>query len=96
VGHRTKHGDENMAARQKSIIEMPDTDEPVPTPRGQAAQPETGQFRLQVDRQTKGSYVTYEAAERAGLVIKHAHPVLQVAVYDTVGEVNRILEVSKT
>jgi hypothetical protein len=29
--------------------------------------------------------LTYEAAEQSGLVIKQAHPVLQVAVYDTIG-----------
>ena len=85
-----------MAARQKTIIEMPDADEPMQLPRGQAKQPETGQFLLQVDRQTKASYVTYEVAEEAGLVIKQGHPILQVAVYDTVGGVNKILEVPKS
>jgi len=53
---------------------------------------EGGRFRLQVDRQTKGSYATYEAAEKAGLVIKKEHPFLQVAVYDGVESVNRIVE----
>ena len=41
-----------------------------------------GRFRLQVDRQTKASYATWEAAEKAGLAIKKGHPILQVAVYD--------------
>ena len=84
-----------MAARQITIIKTSDADEPPPTPRGQGRQPETGQFRLQVDRQTKASYETYEAAERAGLVVKQAHPILQVAVYDTLGGINKILEVPK-
>jgi hypothetical protein len=84
-----------MAARQRTIIETSDADEPVPTPRGQGKQPETGQFRLQVDRQTKASYATYEAAEQAGLVVKQANPILQVAVYDALGGVNKILEVPK-
>jgi hypothetical protein len=53
---------------------------------------ERGRFRLQVDRQTKGSYATYEAAQKAGLVIKKEHPVLQVAVYDGVESVNKIIE----
>jgi hypothetical protein len=48
--------------------------------------------RLQVDRQTKGSYATYEAAEKVGLVIKKEHPILQVAVYDGVESVNKIIE----
>jgi hypothetical protein len=45
-----------------------------------------------VDRQTKGSYATYEGAEKAGLVIKKEHPMLQVAVYDGVEGVNKIIE----
>jgi hypothetical protein len=51
-----------------------------------------GRFRLQVDRQTKNSYATYEAAEKVGLEIKKEHPILQVAVYDGVESVNKIIE----
>ena len=51
-----------------------------------------GRFRLQVDRQTKASYATYEAAEQAGLGIKKEHPILQVAIYDGVESVNKIIE----
>ena len=49
---------------------------------GRRKPPETGRFRLQVDRQTKGSYGTREAAEEAGLAIKRAYPILHVAVVD--------------
>ena len=49
---------------------------------------ESGRFLLQVDRQTKGSYTTAEAAETAGMVIKKGHPIVQVAVYDSVDSVN--------
>jgi hypothetical protein len=94
-GERSNKGHQRMAARQKTIASMSDTGEPVPTPSGQGKQPEAGQFRLQVDRQTKSSYVSYEAAEQAGLVIKQAHPVVQVAVYDAVGGVNKVLELPK-
>jgi hypothetical protein len=45
-----------------------------------------------VDRQTKGSYATYEAAEAAGVAIKKAYPILQVAVYDSIEGVNKIIE----
>jgi hypothetical protein len=48
-----------------------------------------------VDRQTKESYTTYEAAETAGLAIKKDYPVLQVAVYDGVDGVNKIIELPK-
>jgi hypothetical protein len=39
---------------------------------------------LKGDGQTKGSFVTIEAAEKAGLKIKEAHPVVQVSVYDSI------------
>ena len=43
---------------------------------------EQGRYRLQVDRQTKGSYQTHEAAMEAALAIKRAYPILHVAVFD--------------
>ena len=85
-----------MAPRQVKIVSMSDADEPAPAPIGQARKPESGQFRLQVDRQTKDSYLTYEDAEQAGLVIKQAHPIVQVAVYDRISGVNKILEIPKS
>jgi hypothetical protein len=48
---------------------------------------------LQVDRQTKGSYTTSEAAQSAALVIKTGHPIVQVSVYDAVDNTNTIVEV---
>jgi len=45
-----------------------------------------------VDRQTKESYATYEEAEAAGLVIKKRHPIVQVAVYDALKGVRKIIE----
>jgi hypothetical protein len=59
---------------------------------GQRRRPDLSRFRLQVDRQTKGSYTTIEAAQVAGLAIKTAFPVVQVGVYDTVDGVNTIIE----
>jgi hypothetical protein len=61
----------------------------------QRKRPDGGRFRLQVDRQTKESYTTYEAAEAAGMAIKKAYPVLQVAVYDGIDNVSKILELPK-
>jgi hypothetical protein len=49
---------------------------------GRRKPPEQGRFRLQVDRQTKGSYTTREAAEAAGLAIKRAFPIVHVSVFD--------------
>jgi len=60
-----------MTTRQSTkTITMPSatmasaTEESVPE-RVTQRKPEGGRFRLQVDRQTKGSYATYEAAETA-------------------------------
>jgi hypothetical protein len=58
----------------------------------QSKRPETGRFLLQVDRQTKGSYTTLEAAMKAGTAIKKNHPIVQVGVYDAVDCVNSPVE----
>jgi len=75
-------------------ITMPSAPEPesVPEPVTQRRKAEAGRFRLQVDRQTKASYATYEAAEAAGLAIKKEHPAVQVTVYDGVESVNKLIE----
>jgi hypothetical protein len=54
--------------------------------------PTQERFRLQVDRQTKASFTTIEAAEKAGLAIKKAHPIVQVAVYDAAESANKLIE----
>lgn len=53
---------------------------------------DTGRYWLQVDRQTKGSFATVEAAEAAGLAIKKRFSQVQVAIYDRQESSNRILE----
>jgi hypothetical protein len=45
----------------------------------QSKRPEVGRYLLQVDRQTKGSYDTAQAAEAAGLLIKNNYPKVQVS-----------------
>jgi hypothetical protein len=61
----------------------------------EAKRPDSGRFRLQVDRQMKAAYSSYEAAEAAGMTIKKAYPFLLVAVYDGVENVSKVLELSK-
>jgi hypothetical protein len=75
----------------KTITKVAPADEPEQAV-GQRKKPEAGRFLLQVDRQTKGSYQTAEAAEQAGLVIKKGYPIVQVGVYDSVDCVNKIIE----
>jgi len=74
------------------ITLTPEPEEPVQDLVAQRKRRDEGRFRLQVDRQTKGSYATYEAAEAAGKVIKKTYPILHVAVYDAVDSVNRIID----
>jgi hypothetical protein len=73
-----------------------DAEERAPEVLSQRRKPDVGQFRLQVDRQTKASFTTFEAAEQAGLVIKKGHPVVRVTVYDAVECSNRLIELPKT
>jgi hypothetical protein len=50
----------------------------------QRKRPDSGRYLLQVDKQTKGSYKTPEAAQSAALEIKIAYPIVQVSIYDSV------------
>jgi len=76
----------------KTITMAPVPENPAPAPVTQRKPADGGRFRLQVDRQTKASYTTWEAAEKAGLAIKKEHPILQVAVYDGIESVKKIIE----
>jgi hypothetical protein len=58
----------------------------------QHKRPESGGYLLQVDRQTKGSYQTSEAAQPAALEIKRGYPIVQVSIYDSVGNSSRLVE----
>ena len=83
-------------ARTKEVSDSSVTpDESIPEAHAQQRRPEQGQFCLRVDRQTKASYATYEAAEQAALVIKKGHPIVRVAIYDTVEHVNKVIELPK-
>ena len=76
----------------KTISLTPEPEEPAQDPVTQRKRPDGGRYRLRVDRQTKDSYSTYEAAEAAGLAIKKGYPIVQVAVYDGVEGVTKIIE----
>jgi hypothetical protein len=73
----------------RSAEAMPE--DPAPEPQGQKKRPESGRFCLQVDRQTKASYASYEDAEQAALAIKKGHPVVLVAIRDVVEGVNTVI-----
>ena len=94
-GDPSSEENHEMAAEKgaKTItLGRPDHKEPAPEFFEQRKRPENGQFRLQVDRQTKASYTTREAAEEAGLTIKKTYPILQVGVYDAAEGVHKTVE----
>ena len=62
----------------KKAIRTEQTDEARP----KQEQPEMDRYLLQVDRQTKHSFKTAEAARSAALEIKTRFPALQVSIYD--------------
>ena len=82
-----------MASRQ---MKMPVKDDAEKSPVAddvfsQRRRPELGRYLLKVDRQTKGSYTTADAAQSAALAIKTRHPIVQVSVYDAVENTNTIV-----
>ena len=86
-----------MAAREriKSPPIGPAEAEPTAEFFTQRKRPESGRFRLLVDRQLKGSYTTSEAAEAVELAIKEGYPIVQVTVYDALDRINKPIELSK-
>lgn len=86
-----------MAVRESTKIKTKMTEQPEPDQDqfSQRKRPDDRRYRLQVDRQTKGSYTTPGDAEKAGLAIKQGFPILQVAVYDAVDGVNTLIELPK-
>lgn len=78
-----------MASRPEIKVKKSEAEE---LPPSQHPKKETGNYRLQVDRQTKAFYETEEAAKTAGLVIKKGHPVVQVSIYNSADGTNTIIE----
>jgi hypothetical protein len=81
-----------MAPRQIKLPAKDDSEKEVEEVFSQRKRPEKGRYLLQVDRQTKGSYKTSEAAQSAALEIKTAYPIVQVSVYDSIDNTNTLVE----
>lgn len=81
-----------MATRQIKMPVKDDSETDMEEAFSQRKRPERSRFLLQVDRQTKSSYTTSEAAQAAALVIKNSYPILQVSVYDSVDNTNSLIE----
>ena len=72
---------ETKTMSTKMTMPKKDAEETAPVAAGQK-RAAMERYRLQVDRQTKTSYATHEAAETAGAAIKKAHPLVHVSIYD--------------
>ena len=83
-----------MASRQMKMPVKDESDKEVDEVFSQRKRPERGRYLLQVDRQTKGSYTTLEAAQSAALAIKKAHPIVQVSVYDSIDNTSTLVQVA--
>ncbi len=79
---RNINGELDMLDRPK-LSKTPVKEAVSDVPIGQGKQ-SLQQFQLKVDGQMKDSFATFETAEKIGLKIKTAHPVVQVSVYDSV------------
>ena len=72
-----------MAPRQIKMPAKENSDKEAEEVVSQRRRPESGRYFLQVDKQTKGSYKTFEAAQSAALEIKKAYPIVQVSIYNS-------------
>jgi hypothetical protein len=93
VTRKHKENGAMITRLETKIIRMkPVPEEPAEEQFGQRRRPDNGPFLLQVDRQTKETYATYEEAEAAGWAIKKRHPIVQVTVYDNLKGERKIIE----
>jgi hypothetical protein len=54
------------------------------------------QFRVQVDRQIKSSYDTFEKAEAAAIAIKQSHSIVQVSIHNALAGNTTLIEIGTT
>ena len=81
-----------MATRQIKMPVKDTSEQEVEEVLSQRKRPERGRFLLQVDRQTKGSYATSEAAQAVAMVIKKNYPIVNVLIYDSVDNSSLLVE----
>jgi hypothetical protein len=81
-----------VAPRQIKMPGKDNSDKEAEEVFSQRKRPESGRYLLQVDKQTKDSYKTSEAAQSAALEIKKAYPIVQVSIYDSIDNSIRLVE----
>ena len=79
-----------MAARQIKKPAKNNSEAEIEDAFSQRKRPERSRYLVLVDRQTKNSYTTAEAAQVAALAIKKA--IVQVSVYDGVDNTHTVVE----
>ena len=79
-----------MPVRDKGVSRKESSEE-APSQRKQT---EAGRYLLQVDRQTKSSFSTFEAARSAAEQIKAGFPILQVSIYDSVSKSRTLVDLA--
>ncbi len=92
MAQRTGGGTSNGARRRGATIGF---EEATPSVRKPAEGPLAAPFYVAVDRQLKSGHETYEAAQKAALVIKKRYPRLLVTVYDGKTRQHTIIEQPK-
>jgi hypothetical protein len=70
--------------------------EQTPEERPKQQQPDTERYLLQIDRQTKRSFKTFETARSAALEIKARFPALQVSIYDGVSKSRTLVDLPQS
>ena len=88
----TPEKEKQVAPRQIKMPGKDNSDKEAEEVFSQRKRPESGRYLLQVDKQTKGSYKTPEAAQSAALEIKRAYPIIQVSIYDSVDNSASLIE----
>jgi len=79
-----------MPVKNKGVPRKESSEE-VPSQRKQT---EAGRYLLQVDRQTKDSSSTFEAARSAAVQIKTGFPILQVSIFDSVSKSRTLVDLA--
>jgi hypothetical protein len=79
-----------MLAKKVAKPEQPEEERP------RHQQPDTERYQLQIDRQTKRSFKTPEAALSAALEIKSHFPALQVSIFDSASKSRTMIDMPKS
>jgi hypothetical protein len=87
-----KLGEKQVATRQIKKLVKHRSDKPGDEIVPQHKQAESGRYLIQVDKQTKASYDTAEAAQSAALEIKKGYPIVKVSIFDSIESTSRLIE----